>query len=528
MAAHRRTPKAPYALVALAALAAGAAFLPIIYLVIRAAEAGTGVWELLLRPRTLQVLFQSTLLALSVTATSVVLGVPLAYLTTRTNLPGRQTWLVLAVLPLVIPSYVGAITIVGAFGPRGSILHNWLHALWGIDRLPSIYGFWGAWLTLALFTYPYIVLSVRAALLRLDPSVEEAARTLGLGTWKTFAKVTLPLLRPAIMAGSILVALYTLSDFGVVSMLRFDSFTRVIYTQFEASIDRTYTAALSLMLISLTSALVIFSGFIQGHGRVDRVSGGAQRPTVTMPLGRWKWPALLFCSVLVTLSLVVPLSVITHWLIRGLLAGEPLRLLWGPALNSVSVSLAGAALSVVAALPVALLSVRFPSRLSYVLEKMSYVGYALPGIVVALSLIFLGIRYTPFLYQTSAMLVLAYMVLFLPQAVGALQTSLRQINPRLEEAARSLGRTPLQVLRHVTIPMALPGFLAGGSLVFLTAMKELPATLLLSPIGFKTLATAIWSATDEAFFARAAAPMLLLILVSSLSLYFVLKPIKEE
>jgi iron(III) transport system permease protein len=169
-------------------------------------------------------------------------------------------------------------------------------------------------------------------------------------------------------------------------------------------------------------------------------------------------------------------------------------------------------------LPVAVLVVRRPSRLSRAIERLTYVSFALPGIVVALALVFFGIQYANSFYQTVPMMLLAYLVLFLPQAVGAQRTSLLQISPGLEEAARSLGKRPAAVFRRVTFPLAVPGVLAGGALVFLTCMKELPATLILSPLGFATLSTQIWSNINEAFFARAAAPALLLLLLSSLPL----------
>lgn len=512
----------PVLLVALAAIVAGAAFLPLIYLVIRTGEAGTQVWEMLLRPRTLGVLWRTFSLTVAVTALSVAVAVPLAWLTTRTDLPGRRVWAVLTMVPLVIPSYVGAFTLVAALGPRGMV-QQWLQPSLGIERLPEIYGFHGALLALSLFSYPYVLLSVRAALLRLDPSLEEAARSLGRTRGETFLHVVLPLLRPSIAAGALLVALYSISDFGAVTMLQYDTFTRAIYVQYQSTFDRSYAAALALVLVAFTAVILALEMYTRSRARYDSVGSGAVRPPAATPLGRWRWVALAFCALVVLLSLVVPVGVVSYWLVRGLLAGEPLRLLWGPAFNSVRVSSLAALIAVAAALPVAILAVRYPTRLSLGLERLTYAGYALPGIVVALSLVFFGIRYAAPLYQTLTMLVLAYLVLFLPQAVGAVQASLRQVNPHLEEAARSLGRRPLQVLWEVTIPLVRPGLLAGAALVFLTAMKELPATLLLSPIGFRTLATSIWTATEEAFFARAAAPMLLLILLSALSLVLVLR-----
>jgi iron(III) transport system permease protein len=193
--------------------------------------------------------------------------------------------------------------------------------------------------------------------------------------------------------------------------------------------------------------------------------------------------------------------------------------LWGAAFNSVYVSALAAGVAALAAVPVAILAVRHPGRMAGFIERLSYLGYALPGIVLALALVFFGANFAPGLYNTLALLVFAYAVHFLPQAVGATRSALLQVRPSVEEAARGLGRGPAGVVTTVTVPLASSGILAGAALVFMTTMKELPATLLLSPLGFDTLATSIWTATSEAFFARAAAPALLLIAVSALPMY---------
>ncbi|HYI01502.1 ABC transporter permease, partial [Hyalangium sp.] len=241
---------------------------------------------------------------------------------------------------------------------------------------------------------------------------------------------------------------------------------------------------------------------------------GASRVTLPVALGRWRLPALALCGAGVAFGVGLPVGILVYWTAQGLAAGGAEVL--GPAVNSVLASGLGALLAVVAALPLAVLGARFPGLLATVLERTAYVGYALPPIVLALSLVFFGIHATPFLYGTLAMLLLAYLVRFLPQAVGTLRTALLQISPHLTEAAATLGHPPAFVLARITAPLMAPGLLAGAALVFLTAMKELPATLLLAPIGFDTLATRVWSATAEGLFAQAAPPALLLMAVSGL------------
>lgn len=508
--------RAPRGLVVLGVIITALALLPLAYLLIRAAGAPLRAWELLAQPRTLAIAANSIALTAAVTAASILLAVPLAWLLIRTDLPGRRLWTVALVLPLVIPSYVGAFTLLAMLGPKG-ILQGLLAPL-GVQRLPEIYGFPGAWLALTLFSYPYVLLTVAASLRRMDASLEEAAASLGYSPWRTFRRVTLPLLRPAIAAGGLLVALYTLSDFGAVSLLRFSAFTQAIYTQYRGSFDRSFAALLALQLVLLTLALLWAEQQARGRGRISRTSGTGSRSLRTVRLGRWRWIALAFAGAVALFALILPLVVMFDWLLAGLRNGETWRPLWRATLNSLGAAGLAALVTVLAALPIAVLAVRYPGRLSRWLERGSTVGYGLPGVVIGLSLVFFGARYLPMLYQTLPLLVFAYAVRFLPQALGSTRGSLLQVNPLLHEAARGLGLSPAQTWLRVTLPLVRPGLLAGAALVFLTTIKELPVTLMLAPTGFTTLSTEIWSATAEAFYARAALPALLLVAVSSLSI----------
>jgi iron(III) transport system permease protein len=495
---------------------AGSALLPVVYLVVRAVGAGGQVWRVLLRPDTLEVAARSAALALLVMSAATALGVPLAWLTERTDLPGRRVWTALLALPLAIPSYVGAFAIIAAFGPRG-MLHSMLEGPLGIRQIPSLYGLPGAWLALTLFTYPYVFLSVRASLRSLDPTAEEAARGLGSGTWSVFRRVTLPQLRPAIGAGGLLVALYSLSDFGAVSLMRFNSFTRVIYLHYLSSFDRSLAAALALVLVAMTIGLLAIERRLQtGQPHATHTATGSARRRIVTRLGAARWPALALCAAVVGTALLVPVSVVSYWLVRGIASGEALGLVWAPTLRSGYASALAAGLAMVCSVPVAVLAVRRPGRFSTLVERSTYCAYALPGVVVALAMVSIGARHVPWAYQTLGMLVFAYVVRFLPQAVGASRTSLLSVSLRMEEAARGLGRRPLGVLTTITLPLMRSGLATGTALVFLTAMKELPATLLLAPIGFDTLATRIWTAASAGFYARAAPAALMLILVAGL------------
>lgn len=494
---------------------------PILYLMIRALEADANAWSAAVQARTFQYAVTTLGLAAGVTFTSILIALPLAWLTTRTDLPARRIWTVAAAAPLAIPSYVGAYLFIAALGPRG-MLQQWLAPL-GVTRLPDFYGFWGALIVLTLLSYPYALLPLRAAILRIDPAYEEASWSLGRSRWSTFWRVILPQMRPAMFAGGLLVTLYVLRDFGAVALLRCDTFTRIIYLQYQSTFDRTTAAIYSLLLVGMTLAILAVELRWRGRAREYVNVTGVNRERRVIESGPWKWPALLYCGTVTAVSLLLPAGVLAYWLMRGLLAGESLRPVFGAVWNSVISSMAAAVVACALALPVIYLSVRKPGWISLSFDRIAYSSFALPGVVAALALAFFSVRYLPELYQTWPLLIIAYVILFLPQAMGPARASLEQIHPSLEEAARSLGSGALRTLWTVTTPLLRPGLLSGAGLVFLTTMKELPATLILSPYDFHTLATLVWSAVLEAFFARAAAPALLLVLVSSVSLALMLR-----
>ena len=515
----RRSP--PVGLTLLAVAVTALLVLPVIYLGIRSLDAGTETWQLLARPRILAVAGRSLLLVVAVTLSAITLAVPIAWLLTRTDLPGRRWWMVVMALPLVVPSFVYALVAGTALGPRG-LVQQALGATIGVSEIPSIYGFPGALLALTLLTYPYVLLPTAAAFRRLDPALEEVSRSLGRGAWRTFATITLPTLRPAIAAGALLCALYTLSDFGAVSLLRYETFTAAIFVQYESAFDRAAAAALSLVLVVTAIAIVALEARTRGRSRYHPLGPGSTREFRALPLRRWRWPAFIGLSAVAFVTTVGPGAVLLYWLLRGVAAGEELGAVVEPLTNSVGVSVVAATVLLVLAVPLGVLLVRYPSPIARLVERGSYVGFALPGLTVAIAFIFFGINVARPIYQTHVLLIAAYVVLFLPATLGAARSGLLQIDPRVEEAARTLGKSPRQVLWRVTIPVVRGSLAAGAAMAFLLVMKELPAALLLAPVGFRTLATVTWSAASEAFFAQAAASALLLILVASLPLALLL------
>lgn len=493
--------------------------LPIVYLIVRALGAGVETWDIIFRYRTLTTFGRTMALVIAAPLFSLAIALPLAFLTTRTDLPFRNAWSILGTLPLVIPSYIYAYVLISAFSPRG-ILHEFLASPLGIESLPRIYGFPGALLSVTAVSYPYLLLPLQSSLKGMDRSVEEASRSLGHGHFTTFRKVTLPLLRPAIASGGLLIGLYSLRDFGAVSLMRYETFTWTIYNQYFTPFGgRMIAAALSLILLIFALFILYLESRTRDKTRYYSSAESKCEPDL-IELGRWRWPALIFCASIVTVFLILPMVVLGFWGLRGMLDGVSLKMFWDPAFNSLQASFLTALVVVLAAVPIGIITARFSGKMSQIMEKSAYLGFALPGIVIALALVFFSVG-TP-LYQTIFILIFGYMILFLPLALGSIRTSILQINPAVEEASRSLGKSPGETLKEVTLPLSKNGILAGAALVFLVTMKELQATLILSPRNFETLATSIWHATSEAFFARAAIPALLLIFLSSVPMMILL------
>ena len=378
----------PLALALCASAVVALLLLPLAYLVIRVAGGGGRALDVLWDESTLRLVVNTVLLVAGVVVAAIVVAVPTAWLVTRTDLPGRRAWAVAVALPLVIPSYVAAFCLLGFFGERGL-----LQQALGVERLPDPTGYWGAVAALTLSTYPYVFLLTQAALRDMDPALEEAARSLGVARARALARVTLPAVRPSITLGSLLVALYVLSDFGVVSLMRYDSLTRAIYLQYRSLFDRTPAAVLALVLVGLTAVALAFELRTRTRGKLWRTGPGTARRARPVELGKARYPALVWCALVTGLFLALPAGVLGYWLARGIVNDRELEMPWHEALHSLGASGLAAAVTLAAALPVALLAARYPSRLSRVLERLAYAGNALPGIVIALSLVFFAARY---------------------------------------------------------------------------------------------------------------------------------------
>lgn len=460
------------------------ATLPLWYLLVRAVGGLDRAASILGRPGFGTAALTSLALAVVVGAGALVVGTATAWIVGRTRLRGRRAWAVLLLLPLAVPSYVAA--------------YGW------VSLAPWFSGFWAAALVLVASTAPYVALPVFAALSRGEAGLEEVARSLGAGPMEVLRTVTLPAVRPAALAGTLLAMLYALSDFGAVAILRVDTLTRSVYASYSSAFDRTAAVLQSLVLIACAVVLVLAEQRLRGRTG-SRVSTSVPRPVPAAGLpaaGRIAALALLVGTVV--LSLAVPAVALVLRLLQGMRGGVDGGELVSALAGSAWVALLGTVLAVLLALPVAVVAARFPGRLSRIVEVASFSGHALPGVVVGLSLVFVTLNALPALYQSVAALALAYAVLFLPKAIGSSRAAIESVPVSLEHVSRASGRGPLATFVSVTARLSAPGIAAGALLVMVTAMKELPATLMLRPTGLETLATELWSRTEVAAYGAAA------------------------
>ncbi len=519
-----RPARAPLGLSALVLVIGVVFVVPFAYIVWRNAELGTDLGSVIFDRHTLTPLSRSLRLAVAVSLSAAVLATALAWLTIRTDLPGRRLWRLLAPLPLVFPSFVGATALLAGFA-EGGLAAELLQAV-GIGRLPEMRGFVGAWLVLTLFTYPYVYLPVAARMSTLPPSLEESARLLGRSPWGVFATVVLPQISASIWAGGLLVFLYSVSDFGAVTLLGYDTLTEQIFA--DKLFDQPRAMGLSLVLGAVALAVVAAERRIdRRRRRIETVRSGEP---ITVPLRRWRLPGLVFTAGFLGNALIGPLAVLGFWAWRGLTADtatvgnqtDLAGLAW-PTLRTAQAGVITAAVAVAVVLPLAWMISRYRSRPAGVANAMVVAGFALPGLVIALSLVFFTVD-TPLIsrwYQSLPLLILAYVLHFGAQATRAAQVAVDAVPRRFGEVAATLGAGRARRFASVEMPLMAPGLLTGAALVMLSTMKELPATLLLAPIGFDTLATEIWGAGERGALAQGALASLVLVALSAVLTWLV-------
>ncbi|AVA19854.1 ABC transporter permease [Rhizobium sp. LEGMi198b] len=495
--------RVPHAsVIALASVVALLSLVPLGFIVWITVDTGwSDAIALIFRSRVGELLTNTVLLEVCTIPLCIALAVTLAWLTERTNIPGSRIWSWLAVAPLAVPAFV--------------------HSYAWVSLLPGMRGLWSGVLVSVLAYYPFLYLPVAAQLRRLDPAIEDAAASLGLGPWRVFFRAILPQLRLAICGGSLLIGLHLLAEYGLYVMIRFDTFSTAIVDQFQSAYNSPAANMLGGVLVFCCLLLLGIEVLVRGNERYARVGSGAARPADRRRLGWFVIPAIALPLAAAVLTLGVPFVTLARWLYLGGAGIWRMDTIGSTLLQTIVLAVAGGVLATIAAIPMAWLSVRAPGRLQRILEACHYYVGSLPGVVVALALVSITVRLILPLYQTFATLLLAYVLLFLPRAMVGLRSSIAQAPVELERAAMALGRTPGQAVRQITMRLAAPGFAASVALAALGITNELTATLMLSPNGTETLATKFWSLTSEIDYVSAA-PYAFMMVVLSLPLTLLL------
>jgi len=487
------------------------------------------IWSHLWATQMPRLLGNTLTLVLGVGAGVTVIGVSLAWLTSLCEFPGRR-WLDWALmLPFAIPAYVLAFVFVGLLdfaGPVQSLLREQFGS--GL-RLPRVRSTGGVIIVLVLVFYPYVYLLARTAFLAQGKGLMEAARVLGQSPWQAFWRVALPMARPAIGAGVALALMETLADFGAVSVFNFDTFTTAIYKTWYGFFSLSSAAQLASLL--LLAVMLVLYGERRARGQ-DHAANERPRGAALYRLrGVKAWAASGWCALVFACAFVVPMLQLLVWCWqRGRFdLDERYRDL---ILHTLYLGGMAAVLTVAVALLLAFARRQAPTPGIRAGVSLANLGYALPGSVLAVSIMlafsfldrslvvplssWLGGAGKPLLLGSVAALLVAYLIRFIAVAYGPLESSLARIRPSLPEAARSLGVSGPRLFFKVYLPLLLPGTLSAALLVFVDTLKEMPATLLMRPFGWDTLAVRVFEMTSEGEWARASLPALTLVLVGLL------------
>jgi iron(III) transport system permease protein len=513
----------------LAAAIAALVLLPLSVLLLSWGEVDGEIWQHLWDTQMPRLLGNTLSLVLGVGVGVTLLGVSLAWLTSLCEFPGRK-WLDWALmLPFAIPAYVLAFVFVGLLdfaGPVQTLLREWFGS--GL-RLPRVRSTGGVIVVLVLVFYPYVYLLARTAFLAQGKGLMEAARVLGLSPWQAFWRVALPVARPAIGAGLALALMETLADFGAVSVFNFDTFTTAIYKTWYGF----YSLSSATQLASLLLLAVMLLLYTEHRARgASRPGNERARSAPLYPLrGVKALAASAWCGLVFLCAFVVPMLQLLAWFWqRGRFDLDERYV--GLILHTLYLGGLAALITVALAMLLAFARRMAPTRRMQALVGLANLGYALPGSVLAVSIMLafswldrhlviplsgiLGGDGKPLLLGSLSALLLAYLVRFMAVAHGPLESSLGRIRPSLPEASRSLGVGGVRLFRRVYLPLLVPGTLSAALLVFVDVLKEMPATLLMRPFGWDTLAVRVFEMTSEGEWARAALPALTLVLVGLL------------
>jgi iron(III) transport system permease protein len=497
--------------------------IPIIFTLFSAITVESELWKRLYDTRLKVILPNTIKLLISVGILTLLIGITTAWIVTRYDFKGKKIWEWALILPLAVPGYVLAYAYASIMAPGGIAQGIWSSIFGDVSKMPSLYSFWGVSLILSLVNYPYVYLLTRASLLNQNVKYHEVARTIGMPKWKRLWLIDIRMAYPAIIAGLALALMEVMADFGTVALLRYPTFTEAIYRQMTARFDPKGAAALAFVLVAITFILMNLERYFRGKRSFEQTKGSF-KTHIPKKLNLKK---TLIVNTLIFLILCfaffIPVSMLVVMAIEGILKSGFDKRFVQFTLNTLFVSAVGATLASILAVPIAYIHARKKGVLNKGLYYVSSLGYSLPGPVIAVGILLTVATLFNWLYGSILLLFIAYVIRFMPISLQSQDSSISLVSKSMEDASRTLGAGTWKTFKDILLPLIRRGILAGWVVVFVDCMKELPATMMLRPLAFDTLAVRVWMDAAEALWEAAALPALLIVLAGLIPLIIIIK-----
>jgi iron(III) transport system permease protein len=502
---------------------AAIAAVPVVFTLYSAVTVEPELWKRLYDTRLKVILPNTIKLLISVGILTLVIGVTTAWIVTKYDFRGKRIWEWVLILPLAIPGYVLAYAYASIMAPGGLAQNIWSSVFGDISKMPSLYSFWGVSFILSLVNYPYVYLLTRAGFLNQNVKYHEAARMLGASKIKRLWSINIRMAYPAIIAGVALALMEVMADFGTVALLRYPTFTEAIYRQMTARFDPSGAAALAFVLVAITFLLLNLERYFRGRRSFEQTKGAFKSQLPKKLNFQGTIVVTVMIILIISFAFFIPTLMLIDMAYDAITKGGIDSKFIEFTLNTIFVSAVGATAASILAIPAAYLHARSPNALSKAVYYVSSLGYSLPGPVIAVGVLLTVAMLFNWLYGSILLLFMAYVVRFMPISLQSQESSISMVSKSMEDAARTLGSGTWRTFKDILLPLIKRGVLAGWVVVFVDCMKELPATMMLRPLAFDTLAVRVWVEASESLWEMAALPALLIVLAGLIPLIIIIK-----
>lgn len=497
--------------------------IPIAFTLFSAITVDMELWKRLYDTRLKVILPNTIKLLFSVGMLTLLIGVTTAWIVTRYDFRGKNIWEWVLILPLAVPGYVLAYAYASIMAPGGLAQNIWSSFFGDISKMPSLYSFWGVSLILSLVNYPYVYLLTRASLLNQNVKYHEAARVMGVSKIKRLWSINIRMAYPAIIAGLALALMEVMADFGTVALLRYPTFTEAIYRQMTARFDPSGAAALAFVLVAITFLLMNLERHFRGRRSFEQTKGSFRSQLPKRLNLRASLAVTALMLIIISFAFFIPFAMLISMAFDAISKGGLDSRFIRFTSNTILVSALGATAASILAVPAAYLHARRPNALNRAVYYMSSLGYSLPGPVIAVGILLTVAMFFNWLYGSLLLLLMAYVVRFMPISLQSQDSSISLISKSMDDAAKTLGAGTWRTFKDILLPLMRRGILAGWVVVFVDCMKELPATMMLRPLAFDTLAVRVWVEASESLWEMAALPSLLIVIAGVIPLIIIIK-----